>query len=403
MEHLDFGQVKIMTTDIEGSALNQLLDLKKTGIFTTPIRVMPDVHAGAGCVIGFTAHMTDRIIPNIVGVDIGCGMLAVYLGTDPVNLIQLDEVIRRYVPSGMNVHAMADGDVYKAFIDSLYCADKLRNKDHIAASMGTLGGGNHFIEIDKDSMGGHYLVIHTGSRNLGKQVADIYQHIAIERMSDVSEAVAEKVAELKAAGRQAEISDAIKEIKARTPKFSRELAYLQGVDLVAYMHDMRICQAFAHLNRETIAHEILLHMYNSGEVHQMMRSVNTFECIHNYIDDTDMIRKGAIAAHFGQKVLIPLNMRDGCILGVGKGNADWNYSAPHGAGRIMSRAAAKAKIKLEDYQDSMRGIYSTTVNQDTIDEAPMAYKPAEEIIDAVGETVKIVDILHPIYNYKAAE
>lgn len=394
--------LKIFTDLIEPEALDQVYTLVKQPAFEgCKVRIMPDVHAGKGCVIGFTADLGDKVIPNIVGVDIGCGMLTVSLGSVPLDLEALDKAIRKRVPSGRNVH---DGRVVRfPEIQDLYCYRELKDTKRLERSIGTLGGGNHFIEVDVDDMGNKYLVIHTGSRNLGKQVAEHYQNLAVEIMSgkdklyEMQEAL---IAEYKAAGRRGEIQKAIKELHRKfNPNplgIPKDLCYLTGKYREMYLHDMRICQDFAAVNRAEIARAILDEMG--------LDSYGSFETIHNYIDlDTNIVRKGAIAANEGQYVLIPLNMRDGCILGVGKGNEDWNCSAPHGAGRLMSRSKAKEVVDLEEYKKSMVGIYTTSVDISTIDEAPQVYKPMREIIDKISGTVDILTILTPVYNFKAGE
>ena len=398
--------LKIFTDNIEGEALNQIYTLVKQPAFSNcKVRIMPDVHAGAGCVIGFTADLGDKVIPNIVGVDIGCGMLTVKLGPDPIDFAELDRIIRKYVPSGRAVHE--DGEGYP-FLHEFRCYAALREKEWLERSLGTLGGGNHFIEVDVDSNDNKYLIIHTGSRNLGKQVADIYQKKAIDKMMGhgLLQQMQEKlIQEYKAAGRAKEISGALAELSANfSPnpyKVPKELCYLEGQDREDYLHDMRLCQEFASMNRYAIANEIIGNLYGADMAYWDLPS---FETVHNYIEfGSNIVRKGAISAKAGEQVLIPLNMRDGCILGVGKGNPDWNYSAPHGAGRLMSRSKAKEAIALEDFIASMEGIYTTSVGYSTIDESPFAYKPAEEIVSYVGETVDVVEILRPVYNFKASE
>ncbi len=398
------NDLKIFTENIEPQALNQIYTLIKQPAFADcKVRIMPDVHAGAGCVIGFTADLGDKVIPNIVGVDIGCGMLTVGLGNTDIDLAKLDEVIRKYVPNGRNVNETED-NFSEVIINQLYCKDSLKNVDWLKRSGGTLGGGNHFIEIDIDDDGNKYLVIHSGSRNIGKQVAEIYQQIAIDDLSganDLEEETKKLIEDYKHTGRQKDIQRGIAELKRKfQPKISvpKELSYLTGEHREMYLHDMKLCQEFASLNRKQIWTEIM-----SGlGLNKML--VTYFETIHNYIEhDTNIVRKGAISAKDGETVLIPINMRDGCIIGRGKGNADWNYSAPHGAGRIMSRSKAKETVSLEEFEQSMRGIYTTSVNRSTIDESPMAYKPIEEIMENIKDTVEIVKIIKPIYNFKASE
>lgn len=389
---IEYKNIKIFTDDIDQKALSQLYELETTGIFEDkPIRIMPDVHVGAGCTIGTVIPLAGKVIPNIVGVDIGCGMRVVDLHTDKVDFDKLDKCIRKRVPSGRDVASF--DDKAKQLISELYCKRELKQHDRLECSLGSLGGGNHFIEIDTDEQGNKYLVVHTGSRNLGKQVAEIYQEKAIKYCQSVDTTAL--IQRCKAEGREQDIQSEIDKLKASKPKLPRDLCYLEGKDMEDYLHDMRICQQFAVLNREKIVHTICVGM--------RLQEKDFFESVHNYIGDDNIIRKGAIAAYEGQRVIIPLNMRDGCIIGVGKGNTDWNCSAPHGAGRRMSRSEAKQKLSLEKFQATMKGIYSTTVGKDTIDEAPMAYKPSEEIIELVQDTVDIEKIIKPVYNFKAAE
>ena len=401
------ADLKIFTENIEHEALNQIYTLVKQPAFSDcKIRIMPDVHAGAGCVIGFTADLGEKVIPNIVGVDIGCGMLTTNLGNIDIDFEKLDKIIREYVPSGRKVHEEENSSVASDIIEKLHCKEQLKNIDWLKRSCGTLGGGNHFIEVDNDRNNNKYLVIHSGSRNIGKQVAEIYQQMAIDDISGKSnfKQDSEKlIAEYKKCKREIEISNAIKELKqsykTNTTKIPRELSYLVGKHREMYLHDMKLCQEFAEINRRTIQRIICYRMD-----WKVAKETEQFQTIHNYIEhDTNLVRKGAISAKMGEKVLIPINMRDGCILGIGKGNEDWNYSAPHGAGRTMSRSKAKESILLEEYQKAMDGIFTTSVNKSTIDESPMAYKTMDEIIGNIKDTVEIVDIIKPIYNFKANE
>lgn len=401
------SDLKIFTDNIEHEALNQIYTLVKQPAFSDcKVRIMPDVHAGAGCVIGFTADLGEKVIPNIVGVDIGCGMFTTNLGNIEIDFNELDKVIRRYVPSGRNVHDFENTKSVTDIIDKLYCKEKLKNVDWLKRSCGTLGGGNHFIEIDEDKKGNKYLIIHSGSRNVGKQVAEIYQQMAIDDISGKSnfkEDSEKLISEYKSSGREKEISKAIKTLKLsyeqNTPKIPKELSYLTGERREMYLHDMKLCQEFAVLNRRMI--QSIICYYMGWEI---TKETERFQTIHNYIEhETNIVRKGAISAKAGEKVLIPINMRDGCILGIGKGNEDWNYSAPHGAGRIMSRSKAKEMVSLEEYEKSMSGIFTTSVNVSTIDESPMAYKPIKEIVENIKDTVEIVDIIKPVYNFKASE
>lgn len=398
------SDLKIFTDNIELHALNQIYELIKQPAFSDcKVRIMPDVHAGAGCVIGFTADLGDKVIPNIVGVDIGCGMYTVELGNIGIDFARLDETIRNHVPNGRNVHETED-DFSESIINQLYCKDSLKNMDWLKKSCGTLGGGNHFIEVDVDEDNNKYLIIHSGSRNIGKQVAEIYQQMAIDDLSGTNglEAQCQKLIEdYKRTGRHKDIQRGIAELKRKfqpTLSIPKELSYLTGEHREMYLHDMKLCQEFARENRRRICKEI-----SDGMGWQRL-CVTSFETIHNYIEhDTNIVRKGAISAKDGETVLIPINMRDGCIIGIGKGNADWNNSAPHGAGRIMSRSKAKETVSLEEFEQSMQGIYTTSVNRSTIDESPMAYKPIDEIVANIHDTVDIVKIIKPVYNFKASE
>ena len=361
------------------------------------IRIMPDVHAGKGCTIGTTMTITDKAVPNIVGVDIGCGMYTVKLGKTDIDFAKFDEAAH-FIPSGMNVW---EGRQEHFDLEQLRCYRDLKDAKRLERSLGTLGGGNHFIEIDESADGVKYLVIHSGSRNLGKQVAELYQKLAVELSKGKEEYFKKRdeiIRALKEQGRKKEIQAALKQIKweRKESMIPEDLCFLYGPYLEDYLHDVEVCQRFARRNREKMA-EILLERTGiaAGEA---------FHTIHNYIDTEEMIlRKGAIAAHAGEKVLIPINMRDGSVLAVGKGNAEWNYSAPHGAGRIMSRKAAKDKLSLEEYRETMKGIYTTSVNEATLDEAPMAYKSLDDIIDVIRDSVDIIDVMKPVYNFKASE
>ena len=359
------------------------------------IRIMPDVHAGKGCTIGTTMTVHDKVVPNIVGVDIGCGMYTIDLGTIDIDFAKLDEAAH-FVPSGMDVW---EGRVERFDLTELRCYRYLKDTKRLERSLGTLGGGNHFIEVDQAADGNKYLVIHTGSRNLGKQVADYYQNLAIDLGKGKEEYFAKRdalIAEYKAAGRRKEIQNALKELKwtERQPDTPDDLCFLYGSYLEDYLHDVEICQRFATRNREKIAEVLLERTGIVGGV--------SFHTIHNYIDTDEMIlRKGAIAAHDGEKVLIPINMRDGSVLAIGKGNPEWNFSAPHGAGRIMSRNSAKERLNLDEYRKEMEGIYTTSVSEATLDEAPMAYKSLDDIIDVIRDSVTIIDVMKPIYNFKA--
>ena len=403
--------LKIFTNDIEQEAINQIDELLEQEPFKNcKVRIMPDVHAGKGCVIGFTADLGDKVIPNIVGVDIGCGMLCVELGKIDLNLEKLDKVINENIPAGRNIREEKLINFDK--INDLYCLRELKETKKFNKAIGTLGGGNHFIEVDADEEDNKYLVIHTGSRNLGKQVADYYQNLAIELCSGKEEMFKRKeeiIKTYKEQGRKSEIQKALKQLEAEykqnKPDFPNDLCYLEGKYREMYLHDMKICQEYASLNRLNIAKEILMNYFQLTYVPEIDYPPimnNRFETIHNYISFEDnIVRKGAIRANKGERVIIPINMRDGSIIAVGKGNEDWNNSAPHGAGRLMSRKKAKETFNLEEFKKSMADIYSTSVLEETIDEAPFVYKPMQEIIDNMQDTVEIEKIIKPIYNFKA--
>ena len=396
--------VRIFAETIEDKAKEQIFKLASQPAFENcKIRIMPDVHAGAGCVIGFTANLGDKVIPNVVGVDIGCGMIVASLGKKEIDLDRLDKAIREEVPAGRNVNEKIYGFSFP--LERLFCYHNLKNTDWLLRSLGTLGGGNHFIEVDQDDEGEKYLIIHTGSRNLGKQVADYYQDMAIRGCKDGKASIMLRereriILEYKATGRQSEISDALKKLNnefSSAVSIPSDLCYLEGEEAKWYLHDMSICQSFAKWNRILLLSRIVGRA-GFSEAHF------EFETVHNYIDtETGIVRKGAVSADKGERLIIPMNMRDGCIIGVGKGNEEWNCSAPHGAGRIMSRMEARKKLSLEAYKESMGGIFSTSVSDETIDEAPMAYKPAKEIIDMIEPSVEIIKIIRPIYNFKAVE
>ena len=415
MKTIEGHDVKIFTDNIEDNALEQIKELLSIDVFSDKkIRIMPDVHAGAGCVIGFTGDLGDKVIPNIVGVDIGCGMRILNLGKlSEIDFHAFHEHILGNVPSGMWVREDKRGfkplvgeemEIYreaKQLVTELYCYREIKDSGRINKAIGSLGGGNHFIELDKDDEGNVYLVIHTGSRNLGKQVAEIYQALAVKLdrgYGDYLEKRDELIRTFKEQGRRSEIQAALKQLHWQVyegeTSMPEDLCYLSGKYLEDYLHDVVICQTFAKRSREKMA-EILLE--RTG-----MAGGEAFHTIHNYIDTDEMIlRKGAIAAHKGEKVLIPINMRDGSVLAVGRGNPEWNYSAPHGAGRLMSRTKAKSCLSMDEYKETMKGIYTTSINENTLDEAPMAYKSLEDIIDVIRESVDVVDVMKPRYNFKA--
>ena len=402
--------LKIFTDDIEQEAIDQInLLLEQESFKNCKVRIMPDVHAGKGCVIGFTADLGDKVIPNIVGVDIGCGMLCVELGKVDLDLEKLDKIINKNIPAGRNIREQKLINFEQ--INDLYCLRELKETKKFNRAIGTLGGGNHFIEVDVDEEGNKYLVIHTGSRNLGKQVADYYQNLAIELCSGKEEMLKRKeeiIKTHKEQGRKSEIQKALKQLEAEykqnKPDLPNDLCYLTGKYRERYLHDMEICQEYASLNRLQIAKMILINYFDLTYISEMYPPImsDSFETIHNYISFEDnIVRKGAIRANKGERVIIPINMRDGSIIAVGKGNEEWNNSAPHGAGRLMSRRKAKETFNLDEFKKSMADIYSTSVLEETIDEAPFAYKPMQEIIDNIQDTVEIEKIIKPIYNFKA--
>lgn len=400
-----YSTAKIYADRVEETALSQLRQLCNQK-FTEGcrIRVMPDVHAGAGCVIGFTADLGERVIPNIVGVDIGCGMLTVELGKQKLDFEALDRVIRESVPSGMEVHE--GRKVRFPELQNLHCYRELRDTRRLERSIGTLGGGNHFIEIDRDDDGNLYLVIHTGSRNLGKQVALYYQDIAYDLLRGKDELFAkqkELIAEYKANGRKAEIQSALQELRKdfqeKEIDVPKDLCFLTGEYREQYLADMKICQKFAEENRRNIAEIILQKIFSKG-----LSDFSSFETVHNYIDmERNLVRKGAVSAQNGEKLLIPINMRDGSLICIGKGNEDWNCSAPHGAGRLYSRGKAKELFTVEAFEKSMEGIFTTSVGSATLDESPMAYKKMEDILSQITPTAQVMKIIRPVYNFKAGE
>ena len=397
--------LQIYAKTLEQEAVSQIYRIAAQPHFSgSKIRIMPDAHAGKGCVVGFTADLGDKIVPNLIGVDVGCGMLVCNIGKDDLDLSVLDRVIHEKVPCGSAVNTVQGTRVEFPELESLVMYKHLRNIPHLQSSIGSLGGGNHFIEVDVDESGDRYIVIHTGSRNLGQQVCKHYQNLAIEQCNshtkEIKEEIKNTLAFLKEQGRQKESSGAIKNIKE---KYSRidgvpaDLCYLTGAPREDYLHDMALCQEFARRNREEILSRILKGM-------KIKTVGEKWHTVHNYIDFSDnIVRKGAIRCNAGEKVIIPLNMRDGSIIAIGKGNEEWNCSGPHGAGRLMSRREAKEHLSMKTFKDSMEGIYTTCVSPATLDESPMAYKDASEIIEAVADTVDIVSVIKPLYNFKASE
>ena len=388
--------LKIFTDNVDPEAVNQIYELIRLAPFEgAKVRIMPDVHYGKGCVVGFTSTTNDKLIPNVIGVDIGCGMLTVKLGKGEFDLAALDAHIRENVPAGAKVHKSYTED---KMIRNLRCFRELENLDKLYRSLGTLGGGNHFIEVDVDDEGEKYLVIHTGSRNLGQQVATYYQELAVDICKNAAERKKQEIHDkLVKAGRTAEIPDAMKKVSEEfydLTKIPAPQCHLFGSHMEDYLHDLRVCQEFARKNRQKIADSILNFLHISR--------AESFDTIHNYIDDEGIVRKGAISAHKDEMVLIPMNMRDGCLIAVGKGNPDWNCSAPHGAGRLYSRQMVQEFFTVEEYRQEMEGIFTTSVGASTLDESPMAYKPMEEIVALISPTVDILKVIKPIYNFKAS-
>lgn len=367
-----YNTAKVFTDNVDNETISQVIELlNQDYINDAKIRIMPDCHAGAGCVIGTTMTISDKVCPNLVGVDIGCGMLAVRIAEKDVDLPKLDDVINTYVPAGFNVNDEPLGN-FNHLNDLVAPADL----PLAYRSIGSLGGGNHFIELDKDEDGNLWLVIHTGSRHLGLEVAKYYQEFAYKQLKDldVGDKIKTVIADLKAKGREKEIEKTIKVLKMQEPHIPKSLCYVSGQTFKDYIHDMEIVQKLCE----------------------------EFQTIHNYIDTKNLIlRKGSVSARDGEKLIIPINMRDGSLICVGKGNPDWNYSAPHGAGRILSRSEAKDAVGIDEFRESMKGIYSSSVMESTIDESPMVYKPMEEIMENIKDTVDIVKVIKPVYNFKA--
>lgn len=391
-----YGDAKIFTDAADEASIAQVIMLlNQEFIKGSRVRLMPDIHAGAGCTVGTTMTITDKIVPNLVGVDIGCGMETVKIREKHIELQKLDKLIYEKIPSGFNIRDKAHR-FFKDFpLEELYCYKEI-NPIRAEKSLGTLGGGNHFIEADKNDEGDIYIVIHSGSRHLGLEVANYYQNEGYNALNGSSKKDIELlIADLKARGKEKSIQKAIKALKnTKTTNIPKQLAYVEGELFDRYIHDMKIVQKFAELNRQAMTEEILKGMKLHPE--------EQFTTIHNYIDTENMIlRKGAVSAKEGEKLLIPINMRDGSLICRGKGCEDWNCSAPHGAGRLMSRASAKQSFTVSEFKKQMEGIYTTSVGADTLDECPMAYKGMEDIVDNIGETAEITEIIKPIYNFKA--
>ncbi len=392
-----YASAKVFTDVVDNESISQVINLlNQPYVEDSIVRMMPDIHAGAGCTIGTTMTIKDKICPNLVGVDIGCGMETTRIKEKHIEPQKLDKVIRAGIPSGFEIRKKAHRFANGIDLSELRCAKRV-DIDRAYLSIGTLGGGNHFIEANSDDEGNIYIVVHSGSRHLGLEIANFYQDAAYKSLTSYSkEEIDAKIEELKAAGRQKEIQQVLKGLKAKHTPIPKPLAYVEGELFEQYLHDMKIAQRFAELNRQAMMDTIIKDMG--------FHVVEQFTTIHNYIDTDNMIlRKGSVSAQAGERLLIPINMRDGSLLCTGKGNEDWNFSAPHGAGRLMSRSAAKESFTVSEFKKQMEGIYTTSVNRSTLDECPMAYKGMSDIVDNIGPTAAIDAIIKPIYNFKAGE
>jgi RNA-splicing ligase RtcB len=400
-----YNIAKVFTNELDDFSREQIENLcNQSFVEGSKIRLMPDVHAGSGCTIGTTMTIKDKIVPNLVGVDIGCGMETIIINNDTkesndFDPVRLDEIIHSEIPNGMDIRDDEHEFITKIDFSKIRCP--VINKGYARRSLGTLGSGNHFIEANRDDKNNLYIVIHSGSRHLGKEIAEYYQEQAWRQLNGNRQIdINNVISKLKAEGHEKEIQNTIKRIRSQVvTNIKKELAYVSNELFDDYINDMKITQHFALINRKAMMYTILKELNISNE-----KQYEQFSTIHNYIDTESMIlRKGAVSARKGEKLIVPINMRDGSIICEGLGNPDWNYSAPHGAGRIMSRKKAFMTLDLEDYKKEMKGIYSTSVNKQTIDESPMAYKSMDNIITNMKQTVKILDIIKPIYNFKAAE
>ena len=391
-----YNEAKIFTDVVDNASVSQVIELCNQEFAAgSRIRLMPDIHAGAGCTVGTTMTVRDKIVPNLVGVDIGCGMEIIRIREEYIEPQKLDKLIYEKIPSGFSIRSKPHRFLDMVDLDALCCIDHI-NRPRAEKSMGTLGGGNHFIEADKDDEGHIYIVVHSGSRHLGLEVAKYYQEEGYKVLNHSDDASLQQViAEMKRAGKQKDIEKTVKKLKnVKQTAVPRELAYVTGELFERYIHDMKIVQQYAALNRQAMIDEIVKGMKFHAE--------EQFITIHNYIDTDNMIlRKGAVSAQKGEKLLIPINMRDGSLMCEGKGNEDWNCSAPHGAGRLMSRAAAKQSFTVSEFKKQMAGVYTTSVNKGTLDECPMAYKGMQDILDNIGPTAEVLKIIRPIYNFKA--
>lgn len=392
-----YASAKVYTDVVDKESISQVINLlNQPYVDGSRVRMMPDIHAGAGCTIGTTMTISDKVCPNLVGVDIGCGMETIKIKESHIEPKKLDVVIREHIPSGFEIRKAPHRYANEIDLSELYCAKNV-DINRALCSIGTLGGGNHFIEADKDDDGGIYVVVHSGSRHLGLQIANFYQEAAYKSLSSYSkEEIDAVIADLKAAGKEKEIQKALREMKSKKSPVPKPLAYVEGSLLEQYLHDMEIAQRYALLNRQAMMDVIIKEMG--------FHVVERFSTIHNYIDLNHMIlRKGAVSAQDGERLLIPINMRDGSLICIGNGNEDWNCSAPHGAGRLMSRSAAKERFTVSEFKKQMDGIFTTSVGKSTLDECPMAYKDMKDIVDNISPTAEIERIIKPIYNFKAGE
>ena len=403
-----YNSAKVFTDNIEQEAISQIIELlNQEWIKDSNIRIMPDVHAGKGCTIGFTMTIKDKVCPNLVGVDIGCGVMVqpILFKKDKIDWNKINQTIETFIPSGMNIRTHNHSFLKNVPLDNLCCKQYI-DLERAKKSLGTLGGGNHFIEINKDDSDQYYLVVHTGSRYLGKQIAECYQRLAVSELSTNSQACKDlkenTIKKLKAAGKSKEIEKALNKINEQFKyKGNIDLAYLSGESMQNYLHDMSIAQQYAFWNRSAIIDEIISHLKDEIIVNSNS-SVCSFDTMHNYIDiNSNILRKGAISADKNKLMIIPINMRDGSLICKGKGNPEWNYSAPHGAGRIMSRSKAKENISLDEFKETMKDVNSFSVLQSTLDEAPQAYKNINEIKDNIQDTVEIIHTIKPVFNFKA--
>ena len=392
-----YATAKVFTDVVDEASISQVISLlNQPYVDGSRVRMMPDIHAGAGCTIGTTMTISDKICPNLVGVDIGCGMETIRIKESHIEPQKLDKVIRVGIPSGFNIRSKAHRFAKNIDLSELCCAKKV-DINRAYNSIGTLGGGNHFIEANKDDDGNIYVVVHSGSRHLGLEIANYYQQEAYNALTSYSKEEIDGIVDmLKASGRAREIQGALKALKSKRSPVPKHLAYVEGTLFDQYLHDMKIAQRFAELNRQAMMDTIVKDMGFHVE--------EQFTTIHNYIDIDNMIlRKGSVSAQAGERLLVPINMRDGSLLCTGKGNEDWNFSAPHGAGRLMSRSAAKETFTVSEFKKEMEGIYTTSVGRSTLDECPMAYKGMEDIVGNIDPTVTVDAVIKPIYNFKAGD